>query len=172
MRVERLSREALERWMGDAVRLDALTIERLGRAFSDEAWGEENFRRDVPGKWELSRFALLDNRFAGYWIASAPSAGACHTHRVAVDPECIGRGVGRAMFESVWEDAGAATMTLEVGYANAGALAFYERLGFRRLGREGIFEYLIARGRQAFVFDDYHEEANGSRFRVLLYQRI
>jgi ribosomal-protein-alanine N-acetyltransferase len=172
MKIVVMSRHVLEVYIRKVVELDALMLSTLGRDYSETGWTEENFRYDLPFKWELSRLAVNGERMAGFWIASASVPGNCHTHRVAVHPAYQGQGIGRAMFEALARDArahgpGVETMTLEVGYGNCAAKAFYRELGFESLQRDAIRAYLRARGRAATVLDDCLEEADLSRFSVL-----
>ena len=55
-----------------------------------------------------------------------------------VDPSCHGRGVGRALVDHAAALAG--DLSVDVNEQNAGARAFYERLGFRRIGRSALDE--------------------------------
>jgi hypothetical protein len=68
------------------------------------------------------------------------SRGGRHQYidRIVVSPGAKGTGVGRAMYESVFERArerGASEITAEVNVnpPNPGSIAFHERLGFRQL---------------------------------------
>ena len=61
--------------------------------------------------------------------------------RIVVAPSAKGTGVGRAMYESVFERArerGASEVTAEVNIRphNPGSIAFHERLGFRQLAEQ------------------------------------
>ncbi len=71
------------------------------------------------------------------------SRGVRHQYidRIVVGPPAKGTGVGRAMYESVFERArerGATEVTAEVNLnpPNPGSIAFHERLGFRLLGEQ------------------------------------
>jgi predicted GNAT superfamily acetyltransferase len=61
--------------------------------------------------------------------------------RIVVSPLAKGTGIGRALYESVFERArerGASEITAEVIIhpLNSGSIAFHERLGFRQLGEQ------------------------------------
>ncbi len=61
--------------------------------------------------------------------------------RIVVGSSATGTGIGRALYESVFERArqcGANEVTAEVNVrpANPGSMAFHERLGFRRLSEQ------------------------------------
>lgn len=64
-----------------------------------------------------------------------------YVDRVVVDPSAKGTGIGRALYESVFEHArqtGANEVTSEVrlGDEYDGSMAFHERLGFRRVAEQ------------------------------------
>lgn len=61
--------------------------------------------------------------------------------RIVVGPQATGLGLGRALYESIFERArerGATDITAEVNVhpPNPGSLAFHERLGFRQLAEQ------------------------------------
>jgi ribosomal protein S18 acetylase RimI-like enzyme len=76
---------------------------------------------------------------------------------LAVRPEAIGQGVGRALMEHVAARtfASRAWLFVSCDSANPAALAFYRKLGFLRVGRlpdlikPGRVEVLLRKGRQA-----------------------
>jgi [ribosomal protein S18]-alanine N-acetyltransferase len=104
-------------------------------------------RRAFPTPWSLAMFVLelskpsgiclaaLDHeRLAGYLICSRYDQ-VWHLMNVAVDPEQRRRGFASALLTEMIERAGPdAPLTLEVRTSNAGAIALYERFGFRASG--------------------------------------
>ncbi|MEL7487765.1 MAG: acetyltransferase [Pseudomonadota bacterium] len=56
-----------------------------------------------------------------------------HIDALFIDPAWFGRGVGRAFIERARRGCGATTV--DVNEQNAGAVAFYQRLGYRVAGR-------------------------------------
>jgi len=169
MRVAPLDRPAAGRHAAALAALDAALAEELGAAYSHLRWREENFLKDVPGKWELSRLALCpDGSVAGFWIASGAGADA-HTHRVAVAPAHRKAGVGLAMFEALRAAARRRRhrrMVLTVSARNPGANRFYERLGFTRLRGGDLAEFVRSHGREGVVIgDEIEETVDGARYR-------
>ena len=77
----------------------------------------------------------VDGEVAGYAVADV--VGECaHLEQVSVDPECQGRGLGRALVECVvvWAaDEGFPAVTLTTYRDVAWNAPLYERLGFRAL---------------------------------------
>lgn len=59
-----------------------------------------------------------------------------HIEALFVDPGWHGRGIGRALVRHA--QAQAPVLTVDVNEENAGAVRFYERLGFERLGRSAL----------------------------------
>jgi ribosomal protein S18 acetylase RimI-like enzyme len=131
-----LTRSLAARTAGDLAALDRSIVEEIGPSYATEAWDEDAFLLELTRKWDLSVVALQAGaQPAGYWIASERLAGCAYAHRVAVASELRGRGIGRLLFERALDLALGARMerlALNVSADNAGAISFYERLGFRR----------------------------------------
>jgi len=106
-------------------------------------------RRAFPTPWSLAMFvlelskpagvclaALHDGQMLGYLICSRYDT-VWHIMNVAVDPDLRRRGIATAMLGDLLRRIGGhgARFTLEVRESNAGAIALYERFGFRAAGR-------------------------------------
>ncbi|MDE3132059.1 MAG: ribosomal protein S18-alanine N-acetyltransferase [Acidobacteriota bacterium] len=123
----------------------ALEVRALG--FSDLPQVIAIERRAFPSPWSLGMFvielskpsgiclaALRAHEIVGYVIC-ARYDGAFHVMDIAVDPGHRRAGVASALLAGLIERAGAdANYTLEVRVSNAGAIALYERHGFRGVG--------------------------------------
>ena len=124
----------------------ALDIRRLTYADLPQVIAIE--RRAFPTPWSLAMFvlelskpsgiclaAMLENRLAGYLICSRYDR-VWHIMNVAVDPDVRRRGLGTALLTRLLErvDDDEARYTLEVRRSNDGAIALYERFGFRTAG--------------------------------------
>ena len=113
-------------------------------------------RRTFPDPWSLQGFREeLDNPDAVYLCVrekeDGPVAGYCGFLRsfedadivnVAVDAPFRGRGIGREMLAQLMECGrrkGVENYTLEVRCSNAPAIALYEKLGFRAVGKRPGF---------------------------------
>jgi [ribosomal protein S18]-alanine N-acetyltransferase len=104
-------------------------------------------RRAFPTPWSLAMFVLElskpsgiclavteSDRIAGYLVCSRYDQ-AWHLMNIAVDPGARRRGLGTALLAAMIERAGEdAAYTLEVRTSNTGAIALYERFGFRAAG--------------------------------------
>jgi ribosomal-protein-alanine N-acetyltransferase len=104
-------------------------------------------RRSFPSPWSLAMFvlelskpssiclvALQQARIVGFVICARYDE-AYHIMDIAVDPERRRAGVATALLDAVLQQAGQdANYTLEVRVSNAGAIALYERYGFRGVG--------------------------------------
>lgn len=91
----------------------------------------------------FTRIAELEGGVVGYCYVAAPGRDEPAGSRVAevaaiyVDPKRWRQGIGRALMESVVEEAGRAgyeEITLWTFEQNAQARAFYDRLGWKRNG--------------------------------------
>ncbi|HEX4363385.1 MAG TPA: ribosomal protein S18-alanine N-acetyltransferase [Solirubrobacteraceae bacterium] len=106
-------------------------------------------RRAFPTPWSLAMFvlelskpasvclaALRDGEMLGFLICSRYDK-VWHVMNVAVDPDRRRQAIASALLTDLLrrlDDAGA-RFTLEVRESNAGAIALYERFGFRAAGR-------------------------------------
>jgi ribosomal-protein-alanine N-acetyltransferase len=124
---------------------EPVTVRALG--FSDLPQVISIERRAFPTPWSLSMFvlelskpsgvclaAVVDKHVLGYLIC-ARYADVWHLMNIAVDPAARRRGVASAMLEQMLVRAGQdEAYTLEVRPSNVGAIALYERFGFRSAG--------------------------------------
>jgi len=105
-------------------------------------------RRSFPTPWSLAMFVLELSKPSGICLAAEDDEGlvgylVCsryeqvwHLMNVAVSPEHRRRGVATELIQRLFEEAGAGSrFTLEVRVSNIGAIAMYERFGFRSAGR-------------------------------------
>jgi [ribosomal protein S18]-alanine N-acetyltransferase len=105
-------------------------------------------RRAFPTPWSLAMFVLelskpsgiclaatLDDRLIGYLVCSR-YADVWHLMNVAVSPENRRGGVATTLINELLARSGTdARLTLEVRTSNNGAIAMYERFGFRPAGK-------------------------------------
>jgi ribosomal-protein-alanine N-acetyltransferase len=78
--------------------------------------------------------ATTDDGLVGYLVCSR-YADVWHLMNVAVNPTVRRQGIARRLLERLFDEAGGeARYTLEVRTSNHGAIAMYERFGFRRAG--------------------------------------
>ncbi len=161
----------MEEIVGLLVDLDRACIRELGEGFSTFPWEEENYLRDLKGKWSLSQAAFgPDGSLAGAWVASSTVPLVCHTHRVIVAALFRGQGVAGSLFQACTDAArekGLRLMTIEASCKNREALRFYKKEGFSPMSAVQIAGYLKARGRVARVMADRLEEEDKSRYFVL-----
>ncbi|MCB0875787.1 MAG: ribosomal protein S18-alanine N-acetyltransferase [Solirubrobacterales bacterium] len=105
-------------------------------------------RRSFPAPWSLAMFVLEVSKPSGVCLAAVAGdelvgylvcsryADVFHLMNVAVDPDrrrlrIAERMIGRMLAEAGRDE----RYTLEVRVSNHGAIAMYEKLGFRRAGR-------------------------------------
>jgi ribosomal-protein-alanine N-acetyltransferase len=104
-------------------------------------------RRAFTTPWSLAMFvlelskpsgvclaAVVETELAGYLVCSRYDT-VWHVMNVAVDPDRRRRGIAIALIAALLERIGDdAQVTLEVRRSNTGAIALYERFGFRSAG--------------------------------------
>lgn len=115
--------------------LDAL--ERLERVCYSVPWSRSMFASELSKTESLSVGAVeSDGALVGYLILSR-YVDAWHVMSVAVLPDHRRRGIASTLLEEVFaatHDDQLGGYTLEVRVSNAGAIALYERFGFRTQG--------------------------------------
>ncbi|MGH7287248.1 MAG: GNAT family N-acetyltransferase [Myxococcota bacterium] len=120
---------------GDAAALAALAASSL-----TEAWSERGFAAELarPGA-RIWAARDPDGRLVGY-LAAERVQGELLVHSLAVERDQRRRGTGRALLEqALAREPGVRVVHLEVRSNNAGAQAFYARVGFRAVGRRRGF---------------------------------
>jgi ribosomal-protein-alanine N-acetyltransferase len=121
-----------------AVPADAEAITALEQGIFSDPWSKGSIRETIgmPGMYAWLAVDLKE-RVRGY-VFCREVAGEAELLNIAVDPELRRSGLGRELLSGAitWaEGRGAAEMYLEVRASNAGAIALYERYGFRAVGR-------------------------------------
>ncbi len=131
------------------------TIRNLG--YSDLPQVISIERRSFPTPWSLAMFVLelskpssiclaivegggaRSGKLLGYAICSR-YADVWHLMIIAIDPERRREGLGATLLAALIERAGPdEAYTLEVRPSNAGAIALYERFGFRSAGTRPLY---------------------------------
>jgi [ribosomal protein S18]-alanine N-acetyltransferase len=108
-----------------------IAIER--RAFSSP-WSLSMFVLELSRPSGLHLAAVREGALVGYLI-SARYDEAYHVMTIAVDPGNRRGGIASTLLDALIERAGEdANYTLEVRVSNSGAIALYERYGFRQVG--------------------------------------
>lgn len=120
---------------------DVVTIARMSRDLIEDglswSWTPERVAASVRRRDALVVVARDGARIAGFGIMRYGDDEA-HLDLLAVDPSGRRCGLGRHLVEWLEEPAlvaGITAVVLEVRESNHGARTFYERLGYRSLGR-------------------------------------
>ena len=124
-----------------ARRSDVLEIARMSRDLIEDgldwSWTPRRVEASVRRRDALVVVAQTETRIAGFAIMRYRDDDA-HLDLLGVAPEYRRSGLGRRLVEWLEKPAlvaGIATVLLEVRESSAGARAFYERLGYRKLER-------------------------------------
>jgi len=124
-----------------ARRSDVVEIARMSRDLIEDgldwSWTPRRVEASVRRRDALVVVARAATRIAGFGIMRYRDDDA-HLDLLGVAPDCRRYGVGRRLVEWLEQPAlvaGIATVWLEVREGSAGARAFYERLGYRKLER-------------------------------------
>ncbi|TMM02622.1 MAG: ribosomal-protein-alanine N-acetyltransferase [Actinobacteria bacterium] len=123
---------------------DLNAIERIERASYPTPWSRSMFASELakPSSICLGAFDLETLELVGYLVISR-YVDAWHVMNVAVAAEHRRHGIATMLLERLFEATagrGRRGYTLEVRVSNAGAVALYERLGFKPRGvRRGYY---------------------------------
>jgi ribosomal-protein-alanine N-acetyltransferase len=121
---------------------DLNAIEQIEKRAYPTPWSRSMFASELAKPSSICLGAFEDERLAGYLIVSR-YVDAWHVMNVAVDPDFRRRGIAITLLGELFastHDDGRRGYTLEVRVSNAGAIALYERLGFRSSGiRRGYY---------------------------------
>lgn len=120
--------------------LDSYASDVMGGAKSLDEFTRDNLVRELKKRdWVVTFLALSEGKAVGLLIAmegfsTFVAQPLMNIHDVAVIPGQRGKGIGKALFEAVEEEAKArkcCKLTLEVLSGNTVAMGLYEKLGFR-----------------------------------------
>ena len=115
----------------------------------EAAWGDVAFDSSIRGKFELSVLVFIDEKVAGFAVASRSDDECIHIHRIAVNPMFRNQRIGRQIVNAVEDratDAGASRVTLEFAAA-LGIGGFYDSLGYKRASAADVRGYLKGKGK-------------------------
>jgi len=145
---------------GEPLTMASMTLDDL-----DEVLVIERASFQTPWSRSAFRYELTQNRVARSWVVrSGPQlvgyiclweiGHEIHVTNIAVHPSFRRRGAARALLERTLDDAraaGAELVFLEVRPTNSEALALYESMGFRVIGRRK--GYYFDTGEDALVME-------------------
>ena len=109
-------------------------LEKL--CFADP-WSENSVASELNNDLALWLVAMNDDTVVGY-IGSQTVAGETDVMNIAVHPDWRRRGIAQSLIECLvveLKNRGSEALMLEVRASNAPAIALYEKLGFRQVGR-------------------------------------
>ena len=100
-------------------------------------WSESAIRSELDNAWAIWLTAIEGNQLVGYLgVQYGPDGGDIMT--IATDPAWQGQGIAKALIAAmtdIFRQKGLSWLTLEVRPSNSPAMALYESLGFRQVGR-------------------------------------
>ncbi len=154
--------------------IQQVTIRRLGYSDLPQVIAIE--RRAFPTPWSLAMFVLELSKPSSVCLAATPEhetgsqlggylicaryADVWHVMNIAVDPPLRRRGIATALLSHLLCQAGPdEAYTLEVRPSNSGAIALYERFGFRSAGTRP--RYYRDTGEDALIMWRTQDTASG-----------
>lgn len=112
------------------------SVAELEKSIFSAPWDAQSLRAELSNPLSLWLVALDGDRVAGY-VGSQSVLGESDMMNLAVDPAYRRQGIAKRLIERLlWDlDEDNHCLTLEVRVSNRAALALYEGLGFRPVGR-------------------------------------
>jgi ribosomal protein S18 acetylase RimI-like enzyme len=110
----------------------------ISQQLQGDYWTLEHYLGELDRKWELSSATFIDDKICGFIIVSEKPES-LHVHRIVVDKEMQGYGIGRKLIKKTAEDtrkAGKDTVTLKAEIDNEQVKGFYKSLGFEIVGEQ------------------------------------
>ena len=108
-------------------------IAALEKANFSEPWSENSVRSELDNALALWLVAVEDETVCGY-VGSQTVMGEADMMNIAVEEKYRRQGIARCLVEELIRNLDADSLTLEVRFSNAPALALYESLGLKRVG--------------------------------------
>lgn len=112
-------------------------VSKLENACFSTPWSEKSIREEMNNEWAFWLTAMEGDTLLGYiGIQFGLDGGDIMT--VATEPELRGKGIGKKLVLAAVErlqEKHLSYLTLEVRPSNLPAIALYESLGFREVGR-------------------------------------
>ena len=112
-------------------------VSKLENACFSTPWSEKSIREELSNEWAFWLTAIEGDTLLGYiGIQFGLDGGDIMT--VATEPELRGKGIGKKLVLAAVErlqEKHLGYLTLEVRPSNLPAIALYESLGFREVGR-------------------------------------
>lgn len=108
-----------------------LELEHNWTGIGDIKWTKENFEMELPGKFEISKYASAEGKIVGYYIASLNGETA-KLNKIITDLEFRGRGVGEKLWQELLKECrkrGLEKIEFKVLTDNEAAISFYKKHG-------------------------------------------
>jgi [ribosomal protein S18]-alanine N-acetyltransferase len=114
---------------------DIADVHALEKAcFGADAWGYFELFFTLVTPWNKNLKAVVDGRLAGLVVAEPrPSEDAGWIATIGVDPSYQRRGIGQALLAAAEASLPQKTIKLTVRRSNAGAIALYQKFGYRQI---------------------------------------
>ena len=112
-------------------------IAKLESVIFDDAWSEASLQETLQYDYNNALVREAGDAVTGYAVYSV-IADTAELLRIAVDPEHRGQGIASSIMEEMLgklDDSSADRIMLEVRSKNEGAIALYEKFGFKNIAK-------------------------------------
>lgn len=157
MKIIYLTKENINKYVQRLIDIDGTYSSLESGKYSREIWSEENFMRDLPGKWENSFVVVDENIICAFAICSKSDSKTLHIHRLAVCSEYKGGIASNMLMSAIEGGVQADRITLIVSTENVSAVHYYRRHGFEIISGDELDFFIYKREIHAYhVGDDYY----------------
>ncbi|MFH1332275.1 MAG: GNAT family N-acetyltransferase [archaeon] len=163
VKVGDISKESLPQIMPDLLRL-----EHNWTGIGELPWGEDKFRDDLPGKWNMSKYVSANGRIVGYFIGALVNDGKTgKLVKIITDYNNRGNGISDVLWNEFLDGCrkhGVEKAEFKVLVNNPRAINFYRKHGCllnseKVLGTDNQWRFLISYN---FHLNDVVKHANPS----------
>ncbi|MBG9588628.1 GNAT family N-acetyltransferase [Cytobacillus firmus] len=109
-------------------------------------WKDENFRIELPNKWEYSFYASIEGQIVGFAISSEKKNGYIHLHNIMVSKHFQSIGIGKRLLTAIILKVfnnNFKGVSLRVQPHNKRAMNLYTQLGFEKAKEEDDGDILM-----------------------------
>ncbi|MEM4266709.1 MAG: GNAT family N-acetyltransferase, partial [Candidatus Nanoarchaeia archaeon] len=124
--LEKITKDNLHRILPELIRLENNWV-----GIGDAPWAPENFERELPKKWEMSRYASVFGTIVGYNIASI-DGNVGRLNKIVVASDFRNKGIGDMLWKEFLEDCRRNKVEraeFKVLPDNESAISFYKKRG-------------------------------------------
>jgi len=154
-----LDKNRLKQCLDELIVIEKDTSSKLGKSSYGSYWKAENFNYDLPGKWDYSSIAYINNEVVGYLIVSS-WLNNLHGHRMAMPIHLEGKTkvhIAKALYAQTAIPArenNCNYITAIVPEGNLSTQKYYLREGFEMMNNTNLMWFIEGRKFDGYISDN------------------